>query len=117
MLDNSYTINFGATPVDLVRVREQDFTSLYRGENGTDRISLDVKHTIPAIGQPNESHMVRLNVENYDASGVLLRMNSVWTVWKTFYGTQLSSELKEVSNSHDTFVTSTLVDQIIAGES
>lgn len=92
MLDNTYSINWDATPVTLTRVSEQNFESVYYGEEGDRKFHMTVKHTIPARGESGESHLIRLDVEKVDASGVYQKTTSPWMVIKTFDGVQDSTE-------------------------
>ena len=52
------------------------------------KFTTSVKHTIPARGQSGESHVIRLDVEHYDANLALLRVASSWFVIRTDYGVQ-----------------------------
>lgn len=88
MLDNTLTINYDATPVTMTRVSQQNFSSEYFGESGTMKLTMKVNHSIPARGNPGESHLVRLDIEHYDVDGLYLRTSSAWTVIKTFDGIQ-----------------------------
>lgn len=118
MLDNTLTINYAATPVTLTKVSEQNFSSEYFGENGNDKFNLSVKHTIPARGQPGESHLVRLDVEHYDAEGTYLRTSSAWTVIKTFDGTQNSTACENtVASLQDFTAVAVNIAKVIARES
>lgn len=91
MLDNTLTINWNATPVTMTRVAEQNFSSEYYGEDGNNKFTMKVNHTIPARGGSGESHLVRLDVEHYDAESNYLATSAVWTVIKTFDGVQDST--------------------------
>jgi len=92
MLDNTLSIDYGATVgITLTRVNQDNFSSKYYGEDGNQKFNLSVKHQIPERGLAGESHLVRLDVEHYDAEGVYIRTSSAWTVIKTFDGTQDST--------------------------
>lgn len=117
MLDNQLTVTFGATPVTVTRVNQDNFGSTYYGENGDEKVTLTFAHTIPPRGQPNESHLVRLNVEHYDAEGIYLRTSSAWTVIKTFDGIQDSAKSAECANALSAFLDSTIVGKLVARES
>lgn len=118
MLDNTLTITYDAASVVMTRVAEQNFSSKYYGENGNDKLNLTVKHDIPARGNAGESHLVRLDVEHYDAEGVYLRTSSAWTVIKTFDGTQNSASCGfTVGALQDVTANATIITKIIARES
>lgn len=118
MLDNTLTLDFGTGTVILTRVNQDDFASTYFGESGSDKLSLSVKHTIPGRGQPGESHLVRLDVEHYDATGAYQRTSSAWLVVKTFDGTQDSAVSLKVGLSLQSFVgVSANLQKVLARES
>nr|APG77045.1 hypothetical protein [Beihai levi-like virus 8] len=118
MLDNTLTITYDTTPVTLTRVAEQNFSSTYYGENGNDKLTMSVNHTIPARGGTGESHLVRLNVEHYDAEGVYLRTSSAWTVIKTFDGVQNSTSCEHtVAALQDFTAVAANISKVIARES
>lgn len=89
MLDNTLSIDYAATTgITLTRVNQDNYSSEYYGETGDMKFKLNVKHTIPARGLAGESHLVRLDVEHYDAEGTYMRTSSAWIVVKTFDSTQ-----------------------------
>lgn len=119
MLDNTLTIDYGAhTGTVLTRIREEGYGSEYYGEAGVYKFTLTVKHTVPARGQPGESHLVRLDVEHYDADGLYLRTSSAWLVIKTFDGVQDSGESSDTVLALQDFTgVSTNIDKVVARES
>jgi hypothetical protein len=117
MLDNTYDLTIGASTVTMTRVKEQDYSSIYYGEDGDDKVMMTIAHTIPASGGSGESHMVRLDIEHYDSEGVYLRKSSAWTVIKTFDGAQSTSDAKNTQQALDGFLTSAIADKVLARES
>jgi len=118
MLDNSYSITYDAATVTMTKVKEGDYSSTYFGTNANDKLTLEVKHTIPARGGSNESHLVRLDVEHYDGSGVYLRSSSAWSVIKTLDAPQVDSSVDFTTEALHGFIGSgTVLAQIIARES
>lgn len=63
------------------------------------KFTTTVKHTVPARGQAGESHMIRLDVEHYDAGGVLLRTASSWFVIRTDGGIQDLTSSERCANA------------------
>lgn len=61
---------------------------------GTERATLQVKHTLPSSNGAVESHLVRLDIENLDANGLVERTDSVWVVMKTAGAAQSSADLQ-----------------------
>lgn len=118
MLDNTLSIGYGATTgIVLTRINQDTFGSQYYGESGDMKFSLNIKHTIPPRGQAGESHMVRLDVEHYDAQGIYLRTSSAWTVIKTFDSIQSSADSSDTYDGLTGLVNSTLAGRIIGRES
>lgn len=118
MLDNTLTLTFDTTDVVLTRVTDQNYSSTYRGESGSNKFTLKFSHTIPDRGSAGESHLVRLDVEHYDAEGVYLRTSSAWTVIKTFDGTQDSAACAHVVAALQDFTAvAANIARVINGES
>jgi hypothetical protein len=118
MLDNTLTFDYDGNPVNLKRINQDDFSSVYYGAVGNDKVTMTIKHTIPPRGQSSESHLVRFDVELYDADGVYTRTASAWTVIKTFDGVQDDSETTKATGGLLDFLgTGTYLAQIIGRES
>lgn len=93
MFADPQTFNYNAVSKSLNRINQDGYASEYFLDGGTIRFTLGVKHTIPPRGGSGESHMMRLDVDAYDGSGVYVRRNSVWVVAKTFDNSQSSTDL------------------------
>lgn len=89
----------------------------YTLDEVTTRYTMSVKHTIPPKGGAGESHLVRLDVDQYDAGNVLLRTSSAWIVIKTFDGVQLATASDYTTQALIDFLTDGNIDKIIARES
>lgn len=113
MLADTLSITYNAVAVTLNKISEQNYTSTYFAENGGNKFTLNVKHTIPQKGGEGESHLVKLDVEYFDAQGVYLRTISVWTVIKTFDGVQNSVDALRAVNALVALTTSAFNDKII----
>lgn len=72
-----------------------------------------MKHTIPARGASGESHLVRLDVEVYDAAGVLLRTASAWTVIRTDNGIQDPEESEDAAEAVVDFLSDANITKIV----
>jgi hypothetical protein len=77
------------------------------------KFSLEIKHTIPAAGKPGESHMIRLYVEEYDASLVLLRTTSAWLAIRTDDGAQAQLSAERAANCLVAFLTAGNVTKLV----
>lgn len=118
MLDNTISITHNAVSVTLTRVNQDNYSSKYFGElaNG-DKVTLSVAHTIPSRGAAGESHLVRLDIEHYDAEGVYQRTSSAWTVVKTFDGIQDSVECGYAADALVGLTTSAFLAKVLGRES
>jgi hypothetical protein len=89
----------------------------YYGVSGNDRFVLNVKHTIPPRGKPGESHMARLDVEHYDALGVLLRTSSAWSVIRTDNGIQIPADSENAAKALTAFLSAANITKLVNRES
>lgn len=86
-------ITYNGATKNLVRTNNDNGGSDYYLDGGTEKFSLQIRHTIPPRGGAGESHMIRLDVDHHDANGVYIRRTSAWTVSKTFDNTQDTTKL------------------------
>lgn len=117
MLDNTISITYNAVSKTLSRIKDDGYSSDYYLDDGTEKYSLSVKHTIPSRGEPGESHLVRLDVEHYDGTGEFLRTSSAWTVVKTFDGVQDTVAGNRTANALIGLLDTTFVAKILNRES
>lgn len=84
MLSSPQTVTYDSASVNLNRINNDNYTSDYFGKavDGTG-ITLQVKHTIPVKGGDGESHLIRLDIDHLDSSGVFAKTVSAWLVMKT----------------------------------
>lgn len=87
-LGDPISVTYNTVAKNLVKINQDSYGSEYYLDDGTERFTVSVKHTIPSKGAAGESHLVRLDVEHFDAEGILQRTSSAWTVIKTFDGKQ-----------------------------
>jgi hypothetical protein len=96
MLSSTITLSVNAVNKVLARVNDSEpYSSTYFLEDGNDDYTLTFKHTVPASrGASKESHLVRLDVTNYDATtGEVVRKQSSWVVMEASTGRQDSTTL------------------------
>lgn len=117
MLSNTLDVTYNAATKTLSRIKDDGYSSEYYLDDGTEKYSLSVKHTIPARGAPGESHLIRLDVEHYDANGVFLRTSSAWSVIKTFDNTQDTTNANRVANALVALLDTTMVSKLANRES
>jgi hypothetical protein len=119
MIGDTIGITYNAVAKTLVKVNQDNFGADYYYDDSAalQRFFLKVRHTIPARGKTGESHMMRLDVETYDASGVLLRTSSSWNVLATNDGIQDTTVSGRVQAALLTAATSTNTNKLLGRES
>jgi hypothetical protein len=117
VLANTLTVTYNAVAVTLTKVTEANYTSQYFGENSGMRFTLDVKHHIPPVGKGDESHLVKLSVEHFDANGVYIRTVSPWVSIKTFDQVQDSTASLRATKALIGLMTDAFITQILGRES
>lgn len=96
MLGTTLTVTVNAVAKVLKRVSDSDAYSAtyFLADSSTRDYTLNVKHTIPKLrGSGKESHLIRLDINDYDADGVPIRTQSVWVVAECSLGRQDSTQL------------------------
>lgn len=117
MIGDTITLTWNALSKVLNKINQDNYGAEYYLEDGTRRFTLSVKHTIPAKGKPGESHLVRLDVEVYDANGVLLRTSSAWSVIRTDTGIQDQEESEDAAEALVAFLTAANITKIVGRQS
>jgi len=93
---------------NLARLAPKGNATEYFGYGTNLTINVTVKHTIPEVGKPGESHLLRVDVDHFDATtNAFLRRCSAWCNIRTDGAPQ------EVENSED--VAEALADFLIDG--
>lgn len=111
-------LTYNSVAKNLAKINQDNFGAVYFVEDGDRRLTLTIKHTIPPRGKPQESHLARLDVEQYDAtSGDLLRTASAWTVIRTDNGIQDSTESQNAADALVGFLTTANVTKLIGRQS
>lgn len=85
------SITYDGANKDLVRVNQDKGGSEWYLDDGDAKFSLTIAHTIPSKGGTGESHLLRLDVENY-LNGEYVRTDSAWMVMKTVDAPQVTAE-------------------------
>jgi hypothetical protein len=116
-LGDTISITYNAVSKTLARINQDNFGANYYLEDGLVRYNLSIKHTIPARGKFGESHLARLDVEHYDAEGVLTRTASSWSVIRTDGGIQDSTSSTRAVTALQSFLTAPNIAKIVGRES
>lgn len=117
MIGDTFPITYDSVLKTLVKVNQDNYGSEYFLEDGTNRFTVTVKHTIPKKGSSGESHMARLDVEHYDGDGVLVRTCSSWTVVRTDVGIQDSASSELGANALLAELDAALITKLVGRES
>lgn len=119
MLSSTLTVTINGVGKVLSRVNDSEpYSSTYFLQESTTDYTLNVKHTIPAIrGVSKESHLVRLDVVDYDTDDSVLRKQSVWTVLETSVGKQEATDQGYNAAGLFALLDTTMVANILARES
>lgn len=107
MFADPITITYNSVTKDLNRINNDNFGSDYFLDDTTLKFSLSIRHTIPVKGGTGESHMIRLDVDEYDGDGVFVRRTTSWQVIKTFDAAQDSTVAGYVAQALTDYVDST----------
>ncbi len=106
-------VTVGSDTLSAANIAEGNHTSEYYIVNGVDKFTVSVKHTIPARGKFGESHMIRMDYEDYDSSGTLLGVTSAWLVVRTDLGTQNTTLAENVAKGLIAFMTNANVTKLV----
>lgn len=116
-LTDPIALNYNGGVVNLARINQDNYGAEYYAESGTSRFTMSVKHTIPAKGKAGESHLVRLDVEHYDANGLLLRVASAWTVVRTDSGIQDQESSEDATEALVDFLSAANITKVVGRQS
>lgn len=108
MLSSPINLTYKAATVALQRINQDNFSSKFFGKtaDGLEHITLTVQHTIPKkAGGAGESHMARLDVQTFDATGTYVRTSSPWFVIRTNDATQNDAASLDASVALCAFLT------------
>jgi hypothetical protein len=117
MIGDTVALTYNAGTVTLARINQDNHGAEYYASSGNDRFTLSVKHTIPGRGKPGESHLARLDVEHYDANGLLLRTSSAWTVIRTDNGIQVNTDSELATKALTAFLSAANITKLVNRES
>ena len=117
MIGDTVALTYNAGTVTLTRNNQDNFGANYYGTSGNDKFNLAIKHTIPARGKAGESHLARLDVEHYDAAGVLLRTASAWSVIRTDDGIQAATNSENATKALTAFLSAANITKLVNRES
>jgi hypothetical protein len=117
MIGDPITLTYNAGSITMNRINQDNHGAEYYAASGNDRFTLSVKHTIPARGKAGESHLARLDVEHYDATGVLLRTASAWSVIRTDNGIQSVTNAENAAKALTAFLTAANITKLVTRES
>lgn len=110
MLGTTITVTVNAVAKVLKRVSDPDpySATYFLADSSTRDYTLSIKHTVPKTrGASKESHLVRLDIDDYDADGIAIRKQSTWVVMECSLGRQDSTNLNYYVQGLFGFLTAT----------
>lgn len=113
MFADPFVLTYDSVARNLNRVNQDNRSSEYYLDDGTEKFTLQVKHTVPARGKAKESHLLRLDVEHYDANGVYLHTTSAWLNSLNPDSPQVTVDLTDTVNCLVAAATSGNVDKLM----
>lgn len=116
-LSDPVVLAYDGGNLNFARINQDNYGAEYYVVSGTKRLTLSIKHTKPAAGEPGESHLIRLDVEHYDANGLLLRKASAWTVIRTDLGIQDQESSEDVTEALVALLTAGNITKFVGRES
>lgn len=112
------TFAYDGGNVTLNRVNQDNFGSVYRGSGTNLKVTLTIKHTIPAIGKDGESHLARVDIDHFDAtSGAFKRRASVWCASRTDGTPQDDENIEDVTEALVDFLSDANITKLVSGQS
>lgn len=120
MLGTTLTITVNAVAKVLKRVSDPDpySATYFLADSSTRDYTLTVKHTVPKTrGVSKESHLIRLDIDDYDSDGVPIRKQSTWTVMECSLGRQDSTQLNYYAQALVAYLTSTNIGYLLDRDS
>lgn len=122
MLGETIDITYDTVAKTLQRVNQDGFGANYYldDKSVSNRVfNVSVKHTIPARGQSGESHMVRLDVEQYDTASpyALMRTTSTWLAMRTDSSYQDQEISEDTAEAVVDFLTDAVITKIVGRQS
>jgi len=117
MIGDSIDLTYNSVTKTLVKINQDNYGAVYYLDDTSNSMSftLNISHTIPKNGT-GESHLVRLDIDNYDAEGVSTNKHSVWTVMKTNLGRQ-AADTDLSADALIGWLTPTNVDKVLGRQS
>lgn len=120
MLGTTLAITINGVAKTLKRVSDpDDYSATYfLADSATRDYTVKVKHTVPKTrGLSKESHMIRLDIDDFDADGVPIRKQSAWAVAEVTLGRQDSTNLNYYVQGLVGWLTSTNIGYLLDRDS
>lgn len=117
-LGDPLTFAYDAGNITLNRVNQDNFGAVYYGTGTNLTVTLTVKHTIPAIGKDGESHLVRCDIDHFDATtGAFKRRASAWLAIRTDGAPQDSENAEDVAEAIVDFCSDANITKLVTRQS
>jgi len=116
MIGDTFPLTYKTVAKTLLKINQDNYSATYFLAEALIEFKVTISHTIPKKGGTGESHLVRLDIIEYDADGVVLSERATWTVIKTFFGRQ-HVDTDGTADAILGWMTPANVDKIVARES
>lgn len=85
MIGDTIGITYNAVAKTLAKVNQDGYSADYFLDDSANllRFTMKISHTLPTKTNPGESHLMKLSVEELDASGTVIRTAHSWGVLRT----------------------------------
>lgn len=118
MFADTLSVTYNAVAKTLTRMTNGSYQVKYGlDDGGTMYYNLRIEHTVPsAANGVGETHMIRLDIDNYDADGAYLRRDSAWFVLKTSDAKQDSTAIDYTAQALVDFLSDANLLKLVARE-
>jgi predicted DNA-binding protein (UPF0251 family) len=82
MIGDTIPVTYNSVVKTLAKVNQDGYSADYFLDDSANlmRFTLKVSHTLPTKTNPGESHLMKLSVEELDATGAVIRISHSWGV-------------------------------------
>lgn len=116
MFADPLAITYNSVSKDLVRVNQDNFGADYYLDDGEQKFTVEIRHTLPKNGKA-ESHLMKVVVDHFDTEGTYIRSEKAWSSFRTDDKPQVSADAALSWNALSGILTSGNVAKLLARES
>lgn len=122
MLGDTISVSYDGAAKVLNRIRQDGYGAEYFLDDratSSREFSVTVKHTVPARGESGESHLFRLDVDQFDSASpyAYLRRSSCWMAMRTEDNTQDQEISEDTAEAVVDFLIDATITKIVGRQS